>query len=96
MRKLPFESGTCCLPCAKGITYIKVGSQQRNVGMQKLEIIFQKLFEANNLPDVTSDETFINMARKFNYISRNPSTESDYAQALRLAYSAYYFQQTKA
>jgi hypothetical protein len=60
--------------------------------MQKLDEIFQELMDSNYTPDEVMDDQLVSMARRFNYIARNPSTEADYAQALRRSFRAFYLQ----
>ena len=88
-------SGSCCLPNAAGLSYIKIGSEKRVVGMMNLDFIFFQLFELDRKPEEATDEELVGMARKFNYITPRPEIEADYATALRQAYTAYYFQQAR-
>jgi len=90
--KPPFATGACCPPSVSGITYLKVGPQKRTVGMQKLDEIFQELIDSNCTPDEVMDDQLISMARRFNYIARNPSNEADYAEALRRSFRTFYLQ----
>lgn len=92
MSKPPFAGGACCPPRVSGITYLKVGLQKRTVGMQKLDEIFRELIDSNYTPDEVMDDRLVSMARRFNYIARNPSTEAHYAQALRRSFRAFYLQ----
>ena len=95
MNKTPFGTGVCCLPAAKGLTYIKVSSKQHVVGMQNLEVIFQQLYLLKRRPQEASDEELVGMARKFNYINPKPEIEADYAAALRKAYASFFTNQEK-
>lgn len=87
--------GSCCLPAAEGLTYLRIGSRQVTVGLFGLETIFEQLYLMGRTPDATTDEEFLGMVRKRNYISRNPGTESNYATAIRNAYLAYYTRQVE-
>lgn len=95
MSKPPVGGGACCLPSAKGLTYLKVGPERHAVGMMNLETVFQQLFGMGRQPDEATNEELVGMARKFNYISRKPSIETDYAIALRQAYAAFCKSQEK-
>lgn len=95
MNKPPAGSGACCLPSAKGITYIRVGPDRHIIGLQKLETVFNQLLAMSLYPDETTDEELVSMARRFNYIPNKPSIEVDYAMALRQAYTAYCFPQAR-
>lgn len=90
MGKPPFGSEACCLPAADGISYIRIGDRQIVIGMRNLDVIFEQLWLLNRTPEQVSEDELIGMARKFNYISRTPSTEKDYAEALGRAYRTYY------
>jgi hypothetical protein len=96
MGENPPEAGTCCLPAADGITYLRVGTRQVTVGIQGMGTILQQLYAMGRKPDETSDEELIGMARRHNYISRNADVEADYAAAFRKAYVGYYARQEKA
>lgn len=85
--------GSCCLPAAEGLTYLKIGSRQVTVGLLGLDTVFEQLYLMGCTPEMTTDEEFLGMVRKRNYISRNPGTESNYATAIRNAYIAYCFRQ---
>ncbi len=80
----------CCLPQARGLTYLKVGPQQIVVGMMGLETIFKQLMMSQQLPEEISDAEIIGMARKSNYIPNCPDSEANYAAALREAYARFY------
>lgn len=95
MGENPPESGTCCLPAADGITYLRIGTRQVIVGVQGLDVIFKQLYAMVRKPDEISDEEFIEMARRRNYISRNAEVEADYAVAFRNAYAGFYARQEK-
>jgi len=90
----PVGNGACCTPGADGIIYLKVGSQGRTVGMMNLDLVFKQLSAMGRLPEDTSDNELLGMARKFNYIPEKESIQTDYAAALRRAYSAFYNSQT--
>lgn len=93
MGENPSEPGTCCLPAADGMTYLKIGTRQITVGIQGLDTICQQLYVMGRTPEETSDEELIGMARRHNYISRNAEVEADYAAAFRKAYAAFYARQ---
>lgn len=95
MNKPPVGSGGCCLPSAQGLTYLKVGPERHVVGMMSLETVFQQLFAMGRQPEEATNEELVGMARKFNYISRKPTIEADYAIALRQAYAAFFKSQEK-
>lgn len=95
MNKASDETGACCLPVANGVTYIRIGPDQRIVGMQKLELVFQQLGATNRLPEETTDEEIVRMARKFNYIPYKAETETAYAEALKHAYTAFFHSKEK-
>ena len=94
-KNLP-EAGACCLPAADGITYLRVGTRQNVVGMQGLDLVFEQLHAMGRKPETTTDEELVGLARKRNYISRNPKIETDYAAAIRKAYAGYYARHDKA
>ena len=87
--------GACCPPGADGITYLKIGSQGRTVGMMNLELVFKQLSAMGRLPEDASDNELLGMARKFNYIPANESIQADCAAALRRAYSTFCISQTR-
>ena len=90
----PDGNEACCPPNADGITYLKVGSQGRTVGMMNLDLIFKQLSNMGRLPEDASDNELLGMARKFNYIPAKESIQADYAAALRRAYSTFCNSQT--
>jgi hypothetical protein len=96
MNEEPTLPGACCPPGAEGVTYLKVGPQQRIVGMMNLDMVFKQLLALGRQPDSVSDEEILGMARKFNYITNNPAARADYAGALRRAYDAFYARRGKA
>jgi hypothetical protein len=89
MSKFPSGDGACCLPGAKGVTYLRIGPRKTIVGMQALESVFQQLLALGRKPDDVADEEIVGMARKFNYIQRHPDVEANYAVALREEYARY-------
>ena len=93
MSSKPSLSGACCLPGAEGLVYLKVGSQQRVVGMMNLDVVFKQLFALGRRPDEVSNDEIFSMARKFNYIPHKSAAEADYAEALRRAYEVFYGRQ---
>jgi hypothetical protein len=93
MNRMPPGSGSCCLPSADGISYLKVGGDP--IGMRGLDTIFKQLLALERLPEDASDEELVGMARKLNYIPYKAAIEAEYAEALRKAYAAFYVQQTK-
>ena len=95
MKKAPPRTNPCCLPNAKGLTYLKIGSKKHLVGMQNLGIVFQQLYFLGRRPKEVSDSELVNMTRKFNYIAHKPEIESDYAVALRKTYARYFTDQEK-
>jgi len=80
----------CCLPRAKGLSYLKVGPRESVVGMMVLETVFKQLMVLQQLPEDVSDAEIIGMARKSNYIPNHPDTEANYAAALQEAYVRFY------
>ncbi len=95
MNKPPPGSGSCCNPNAAGLSYIKIGSEQRVIGMMNLDYIFFQLFELDRKPEDATDKELVGMARKFNYIQTHPDIEGAFASALRKAYTTYYLQRAK-
>jgi len=95
MNKPPPGSGSCCLPYSAGLSYIKIGSDERVVGMMNLDFVFFQLFELDRKPEDVKDNELVSMARKFNYITSRPEIEADYGSALKKAYTIYYYQQSK-
>ena len=89
MSKIPFGKGTCCPPSVEGVTYLKVGSQQRSVGMMGLETVFQQLYVLEREPDTVTETELLSMARKSNYIPEGTTIEAEYAVALREAYARF-------
>lgn len=89
MSKIPFGKGACCPPSVEGVTYLKIGSQQRTVGMMGLETVFQQLYALGRRPDTMTEAELIGMARKSNYIPHGATTEAEYAVALREAYARF-------
>ncbi|MDZ7843542.1 MAG: hypothetical protein U5K99_01870 [Anaerolineales bacterium] len=87
--KTPPDSGSCCLPGAQGVTYLKIGPRQASVGMLNLGIAFQQLYQSGRqLPEI-SNQDLLESVREFNYISRRSNIEDAYAEALREAYAVY-------
>jgi hypothetical protein len=95
MNETPPGAGACCLPNANGLTYLKIGPKGNITGMQNLEVVFQQLYLLGRQPQEASDEELVGMARKFNYIPRKAEIETDYAVALRKAYTSYFTRQEK-
>ena len=95
MNETPPGAGACCLPNANGLTYLKIGLKGNITGMQNLEVVFQQLYLLGRRPQEASDEELVGMARKFNYIPRKAEIETDYAVALRKAYTSYFTWQEK-
>jgi hypothetical protein len=95
MSKIPFGSGVCCPPSVEGVTYLKIGPQQRTVGMMGLETVFQQLYVLGREPDTVTDSELVDMARKSNYIPDGATTEAEYVAALREAYSQFYSHRSK-
>lgn len=91
----PPGTGACCLPGAQGLTYLKIGPRENLTGMQNLEVVFQQLYSLGRQPQDASDGELVGMARKFNYITRKPEIEADYAVALRQAYASYFADQER-
>lgn len=89
MEKRPLGTGNCCLPQAQGLTYLRVGTKQHVVGMMNLEVVFRQLLLLEHSPQGVCDKELIAMARRFNYIPRNPDAEAGYAAALRQAYAQF-------
>jgi hypothetical protein len=95
MSKIPFGRGVCCPPPVEGVTYLKIGPQQRTVGVMGLETVFQQLYGLGREPDTVTDSELVAMARKSNYIPAGATTETEYAVALREAYSQFYSHRSK-
>jgi len=57
--------------------------------MSNLDTVFQQLFALRRRPEDTSDDELVGMARKYNYIPRQPAIEAEYAVALRRAYALF-------
>jgi hypothetical protein len=96
MDKMPPGSGSCCLPQVGGITYIQLGQQGTPVGMSGLEKVFQQLLAMGRWPEDATDAELVGIARKFNWIPDKATIETDYAIALRRAYTAFYASQGQA
>jgi len=95
MSGVPLGSGACCPPRAEGITYLEIGPRRIKVGMMGLETVFQQLYALGRRPEEATDAELVGMARKSNYIPERPTTEADYAVALREAYARFYARQEK-
>lgn len=66
--KTPPDSGSCCLPGAQGVTYLKIGPRQASVGMLNLGIAFQQLYQSGRqLPEI-SNQDLLESVREFNYV----------------------------
>ncbi|GAB4428161.1 MAG: hypothetical protein Kow0031_08310 [Anaerolineae bacterium] len=89
MNKILFGSGVCCPPSAEGVTYLRIGPQQRKVGMMGIETVFQQLSVLGREPDTVTDSELVDMARKSNYIPEGAIIEAEYAVALREAYAQF-------
>lgn len=89
MSKIPFGKGACCPPSVEGVTYLKVGPQERMVGMMGLETVFQQLDVLGREPGTVTDSELVDMARKSNYIPAGAAIEAEYAVALREAYARF-------
>jgi hypothetical protein len=89
MQKAPLSTGACCLPQASGLTYLRIGPDQRPVGMMNLEVVFRQLLLLEHAPEAVCNVELIGMARRFNYIPEKPEIETEYAEALRQAYIQY-------
>ena len=50
MEKTPSGTGSCCLPQAQGLTYLRVGTKQHVVGMMNLEVVFRHLLLLEHSP----------------------------------------------
>lgn len=93
--KTPFGTGSCCPPAADGVTYLKVGPDQQTTGMLKLEVVFQQLYQESHHPEEMSDDQLLWTARQYNYIPPKKDIETEYAIALRRAYTSYYSNKEK-
>jgi len=78
---VPLASGECCLPNADGVTYLRLGSRERIVGMIGLDRVFEQLYLMGRRPEETTDAELVDMARRFNYIPARSTIEAEYAQA---------------
>jgi len=85
--------GGCCPQRAEDVTHLKIGEHGIVVGMMGLGVVFQQLYALGHHPDEVIDEELVGMARQFNYIRHDPVVETDYAAALRQAYTAFYQRQ---
>jgi hypothetical protein len=95
MNRMPPGTGSCCLPAADGITYLRVGPKGDPVGIQRLASVFNQLLSMERSPEEASNEELIGMVRKFNYIPYNAAVEAEYAEALRKAYTSFCAQQAQ-
>jgi hypothetical protein len=86
------RGGGCCPPGSEGITYLKLEPNQSTVGMIGIGEMFEQLYAMKRAPREATDEELVGMAREHNYIPRRAEVEVLYADALRLAYTAYYEQ----
>lgn len=84
-----FGTGACCPPRSRGITYLKLGSEQAPVGMSGIVEMFEQLYVMGRAPEDATDEELIGMARVHNYIVRRAEVEARYAEALRKAYKDF-------
>ena len=95
MSKIPFGRGVCCPQSVEGVTYLKIGPQQRTVGMMGLETVLQQLYVLGREPDTVTDSELVDMARKSNYIPEGAAIEAEYAGALREAYNQFHNHRSK-
>lgn len=51
MEKAPLSTGACCLPQASGLTYLRIGPEQRPMGMMNLEVVFRQLLLLEHAPE---------------------------------------------
>lgn len=79
----------CCPQQDDRVTFLKIGARGTVVGLMGLETVFQQLYTLGRSPEQVSDAELLDLARRFNYIPRQPATEADYALALRQAYARF-------
>lgn len=93
MSGISARNGSCCPQRDDQVTLLKIGERGVMVGLMGLDLIFQQLVALARLPDETTDAELVDMARRYNYIPNQATTEADYAAALREAYGRYYARQ---
>lgn len=96
MSRIPLWDSPCCPPQGDRVTWLTIGARKTVVGLVGLETVFQQLYALGRSPTEVSDAELIGMVRRFNYIPRQPDTETDYAIALREAYAHYWARQTSS
>ncbi len=90
MNKNSGRTNSCCSPRLPDVMYIYVGPEKRRSGMRNLDEVFNELYQLEREPSQVKNKELIEITRKYNYISRKPAIEDDYAEALREAYTKYW------